>query len=73
MDTVFVYDRNLDYVSKARVPDGYGARHLALSPDGKYVYCVNELVSSVTVFAYERGVLEAYIASGRIHTSESSK
>lgn len=58
LDTVFVYDRNLDYVSKARVPDGYGARHLALSPDGKYVYCVNELVSSVTVFAYERGVLE---------------
>ena len=50
LDTVFVYDRDLNELSTARVPDGYGARHMAISPDGKYLYCVNELVSSVSVF-----------------------
>lgn len=50
LDSIFVYDRDLNELSVARVPDGYGARHMAISPDGKYLYCVNELVSSVSVF-----------------------
>lgn len=58
LDTVFTYDRDLNFVSSAKVPAGYGARHLAFSPDGKYVYCVNELVSSVSVFAYSDGTLD---------------
>ena len=62
LDTVFTYDRNLDFVSCAKVPAGYGARHVAFSPDGKYVYCVNELVSSVSVFGYNDGKL-TYIAT----------
>lgn len=57
LDTVFTYDRDLNFVSSAKVPAGYGARHLAFSPDGKYVYCVNELVSSVSAFGYEDGKL----------------
>ena len=47
------------------MPEGYGARHLIYSDDGKYVYCVNELVSSVSVFEYENGTLsyiETYAA-----------
>lgn len=51
LDTIFVYDRDLNELSTARVPGGYGARHMAISPDGKYLYCVNELVSSVSAFA----------------------
>ena len=50
LDTIFVYDRDLNELSVSRVPDGYGARHMVISPDGKYLYCVNELVSSVSVF-----------------------
>ncbi len=60
LDTIFVYDRKLNLISKARVPSGYGARHLALSRDGKYVYCVNELRSSVSTLYYERGTIEYF-------------
>ena len=57
LDTVFVYDRGLDEVSRARVPDGAGCRHLVFSKDGRYLYCVNEMGSSVSVFAYRDGHL----------------
>lgn len=57
LDTIFTYDLNLNLVSTAKVPLGYGCRHLAFSDDGKLVYCVNELVSSVTVFKYNNGEL----------------
>ncbi len=57
LDTIFTYDINLNLIRKANVPAGYGARHLAFSNDGRLVYCVNELVSSVSVFEYNDGVL----------------
>ncbi len=57
LDTVFVYKKDGTPVSSAKVPDGHGARHLAFSQDGHFVYCVNELASTVTVFAYRDGVL----------------
>ena len=60
IDSIFIYTRNLEKVSVAKVPDGYGARHLAFSDDGKLVYCVNELISSVSVFDYDDGKL-AYL------------
>lgn len=59
LDTIFTYTKNMELVSKASVPSGYGCRHLDYSPDGKIVYCVNELVSSVTVFDYSDGILTA--------------
>jgi 6-phosphogluconolactonase len=34
---------------------GAGPRHVAFAPSGKFVYAVNELASTVTVFAYEPG------------------
>ena len=34
---------------------GAGPRHLAFAPSGKFVYVVNELASTVTVFAYQTG------------------
>ena len=59
LDTVYTYDEKLRVVSEAAVPAGHGARHLAYSPDGRFVYCVNELKNTVTVFAYDKGVLTA--------------
>lgn len=43
----------------AAVSPGAGPRHLTFSPNGKDVYVINELNSTITVFAYDgrRGVL----------------
>jgi 6-phosphogluconolactonase len=37
------------------VDPGAGPRHVAFAPSGKFVYVVNELASTVTVFAYQSG------------------
>ncbi len=58
LDTLYVYDRNLKEVASAKVPAGYGIRHLAFSDDEKIIYAVNELVPSVSVFSFENGALE---------------
>lgn len=54
-DTLAIYDKDLKLISQEKVPPGYGIRHLTFSKDGKYIYAVNELVPSVSVFAYENG------------------
>jgi len=36
----------------ARLKDESGPRHLAFSPDGKRLYCINELDATVTAFDY---------------------
>ena len=45
----------------ASVQAGAGPRHLAFHPRGHYLYCINELDSTLTVFAYDaqRGALQA--------------
>ncbi len=58
LDSIFVYDEHLNMISKALVPPGCGCRHLAYAADGRTVFCVNELDSSVTVFSYCEGKLE---------------
>ncbi len=57
LDTVFVYNKDLTVRSKATVPAGHGARHLIFSEDGRYMYCANELKSTLSVFAYDDGEL----------------
>jgi 6-phosphogluconolactonase len=37
------------------VDPGAGPRHIAFAPSGKFVYVVNEMASTVTVFAYKPG------------------
>jgi 6-phosphogluconolactonase len=37
----------------AAVKPGAGPRHLAFRPDGRFAYVINELNSTITVFAYE--------------------
>lgn len=58
LDKIFVYDKDLKLVSEVSVPSGHGPRHLAFSSDGKIVYCVNELGSSVSIFSYSDGELK---------------
>lgn len=53
LDTIFFYNRELELKFKVKVPEGHGARHIEFSEDGKYMYCVNELKATVSVFAYD--------------------
>lgn len=55
LDTIFVYDRNLSFVSTAKVPSGYGVRHLVFDKSGKRFYAINELFPSVCLFSFEGG------------------
>lgn len=57
LDTIFTYTPDLKEVSRSKVPDGHGARHLVFSKDNRYIYCINELAATVTVFLYEAGKL----------------
>jgi len=45
-----------------KVPPGAGARHFDFSLNGKFVYVINEMGSSVTAFSYDpaRGVLSEF-------------
>lgn len=57
LDTLYVYDFDLNEISAAKVPDGAGIRHAVFSADGKKIYAVNELKPSVSVFDYADGVV----------------
>lgn len=57
LDTVFTYDKDLNVVSTAKVPDGMGVRHLAFANGGKTVYAVNEMGNTVSRFSFENGKL----------------
>lgn len=43
----------------ARLAPGSGPRHFAFHPNGKYAYCINELLSTATAFSYnaDKGTL----------------
>ncbi len=61
LDRVFAY--RLDPATGGLAPDprfasiapGSGPRHLAFRPDGKFVYVLNEMRSSVAAFRYDAG------------------
>ncbi|MBR4295272.1 MAG: lactonase family protein [Clostridia bacterium] len=57
LDTIFIYDKDLNLINKAQVPVGHGARHLIFSDDGKYCFVANELESTVSVFSYSEATL----------------
>lgn len=57
LDTIFLYDRDMQLHAKVKVPDGHGVRHLIFSDDGKWLFAANELASTLSVFAYEEGAL----------------
>ncbi len=57
IDKIYTYTKDMKYVCEASVPSGHGARHLVFSDDKKYLYCANELKSTVSVFEYNNGHL----------------
>ena len=65
LDTIFIYDRDLNEISRAKVPQGYGVRHLVFSKDGEFFYAVNELVPSISVFVYSNGNAE-YLSTTKL-------
>jgi 6-phosphogluconolactonase len=46
---VLIPNANLDH---AQVASGSGPRHLSFHPSGKFVYVIDEMVSSITAFSY---------------------
>ena len=52
LDTIFVYDLDLNLLSKCQMPKGHGVRHLVMGRNGFY-YAVNELMSTVSVLKYD--------------------
>ncbi|MGQ0739740.1 MAG: lactonase family protein [Bacteroidota bacterium] len=64
IDKVFVYpfDREKGILERKKtqvvyVSPGFGPRHIAFSPDNKFIYLVNELSSMVDVFSFKKGKL----------------
>ena len=57
-DTLAIYDKALRLICESKVPSGYGIRHLVFSKDEKFIYAVNELVPSISVFTYVNGKAE---------------
>ncbi len=55
LDRIYCYDRLLNEVSSVRMPAGHGPRHLCFSEDGEYLFCANELASTVSVLRYRDG------------------
>jgi len=58
--------------SVTELETGSGPRHLAFHPNGKYLYCINELSGKITVFTYKDRKLEAIqsIASDTTQTPD---
>ena len=55
---VYAWDRQTSALkehSRVATPPGAGPRHLAVHPDGKVVYVVNELDITVSVFGWDAG------------------
>lgn len=57
MDKIFIYNKDLTLCGATDMPAGHGPRHLACHPDGKTVYCANELLSTVSILEYKLGTL----------------
>ncbi len=57
LDCVFVYDLDLKLISYAKIPCSHGARHSVFSKDGKKVYILGEMGTSVTEFLWDNGYL----------------
>lgn len=56
-DRIVMLTPDLQLVSETVCPGGSGPRHLVFSPDGKYLYCINELSSTLTVFSHKESTL----------------
>ena len=53
LDRIVAYDAELNRIAETALRPGSGPRHLAFSPDGKTVFCANELSSTVCMYRYD--------------------
>lgn len=58
LDALVLLDADLNEIARTYVPAGHGCRHTVFSPDGRYAYTVNELISGVTVSRFDGSRLE---------------
>ena len=58
MDKIFLYHKDLTLMNTVELPLGHGARHLAFHGSGRYVFCANELASTVSMLKYHDGEME---------------
>jgi len=61
-DLIYIYEFDaalgtLTTVGYGRVTPGFGPRHLAFHPNGKFVYVVDELAATVGAFTWRAGML----------------
>ena len=52
-DAICFYDKDLNFISEEKVSLGCGVRHLVFSNDNKYIYAINELITSIAVLSYK--------------------
>ena len=55
LDILYCFNRNLSFISKAKIEGGYGIRHAVFSKDGKYIYAISELIPAVHIFTFDGG------------------
>lgn len=53
LDRIVAYDAELNRIAETALRPGSGPRHLAFSSDGKTVFCVSELSSTVCMYRYD--------------------
>lgn len=57
MDRIFLYQKDLTLLDAVKIPSGHGPRHLAFHESGQYLFCANELASTVSVLTYMDGTM----------------
>ena len=56
-DEVYLCDFDMNVLQTVKAPEGCGPRQLLFSDDGKVLYCVTEIASTLLTFSYEDGKL----------------
>ena len=70
-DMLYIYDRELNRKGTASVPAGYGIRHIVFSKDGKYIYAINELAPSVSIFKWQNAMAN-YVNTVKLTETEGA-
>lgn len=60
MDKIITYTKELEPVCVTDSAAGSGPRHLVFSDNGQFVFCANELSSTISAYKYFNGTLTLY-------------
>ena len=70
-DTVSAYSPDLKLIASASVPLGHGPRHTVFSKTGEYLYCINEMGGSITVFSWNGTALSPIKTYGLLNDANA--